>query len=272
LNPSLWDGLARLASFTGRFLAVGLVTPIRDSLNAAGPAASISRMASRDSAGLLLFAIIILGGLGTLLAFIHRDSTSKTNVRVRCAGPAIGLTILLAGVFILAAKPGGGFQPRHSVLPAIGLAILVAPIVTRLRPLAGRLAAPLLAALLLTLGAMQAGYTYDWSIRTRVTEQLLADLAHLCPEVSENEVIYIHGLLGYGRGFNDSWGLSGALTLQRGMPLRVATKIRRQDDMLYANAEWDEPWLIDPAATRCFQWDQQTETLAPASANILREL
>ncbi len=77
----------------------------------------------------------------------------------------------------------------------------------------------------------------------------------------------IDGLRRYGRGFCDSWGLSGALKLRRGCDLRVTTVVRREGRRLVANNSWDSSWEVDPHRAAFFVWYEPTASLKRISVD-----
>lgn len=119
----------------------------------------------------------------------------------------------------------------------------------------------LLACLLFGLSIFRLGHTYEWTTRTRVTERLLACLDEAYPIAHPDDLLVMDGLRKYGRGFADSWGLSAAVSLRCGLPVRVTTRVRREGDQLYANDTWDKAWEIDPAAARFFVWHEGSNSL-----------
>ena len=254
--PVVEDYFARACFFT----SVG--EPVRDCLIGAGPRESLSRMMAADPALVAVsVALLLLAVWLSLASFRRLGPSPKECGSARAAWLAVvGATIVLAGVGMMALGDRGYFMPRHTLLPAIGVSMMLGSVfggAPGLRGLGGRtVGAALLAGLLIGPSVLRLGDTYEWTTRARVTERLLASLDELYPTPEMADLLVIDGVRKYGRGFCNSSGLSGAVSLHRGIEVKVITLVRRERDRLYGNRPWDVRWEIDPDSTPFLVWNE----------------
>ncbi len=227
-----------------------------------------------DRDGLILAVATTLAGCGLVWSYLRRDPVRRCPVR-RAAGPAvIGLLLAAATLGIMASR-GPGMATRHTLFPAMGVAMVVGAALCRVPGRLGRhAAAAAVTVLVFALSMLRLGYVYEWTIRTRVTDRLLPSLAAICPAPSPNDLLVIDGVDRYGRGFQDSWGLSAAFSMDRGVRVRIATVAHIDNGRLLAKAAWDnpgDPWPIDADSTRFFVWEESRRGVRASSlAEYLR--
>ncbi len=264
LEPSVTNLVTGFGTVLAHCFDRSLGEPLRDCLIGAGPRESVSRMLADDPVLLALGLVLLLAGVGATAMVLGRTRLTE-NGPVQGASLAwIGLVIVSAGVGLLAMGTPDYVHPRHTLLPAIGLALAAGPAFSRLRGLIGR--APtvaLLICVLTGLSVFRLGYTYEWTTRAQVTEHLLASLDELYPSGAMPDLLVIDGVRKYGRGFCDSSGLSGAVSYHHGHSVRVATLVRREGNRLYANRPWDARWAVDPRATPFLLWNEPQGELRP---------
>lgn len=266
LEPAAAGFLASFGTVVQAFWSASLGDPIRQCLYGAGPRESLSRMAVAHPALLVGAGATLVAATGLTISLLRRIQPPWAGRRRLATLAVAGVTIVLAGLGIMALQESASIKPRHTLVPAIGLAMILASALGALGSRRGRsIGGILLGCLLLGLSVFRLGYAYEWTTRTRVTEQLLASLDGLYPTARSDDLLVIDGVRKYGRGFADSWGLSGAVSLGRGVPVRVATLVRREGDRLYGNAAWDQVWEIDPAAARFFVWQEARGCLRAAT-------
>ncbi|MCH7814838.1 MAG: hypothetical protein IID40_12555, partial [Planctomycetes bacterium] len=262
LEPTLTNLITGFPVVVGAFFDLSIIQPIRDSLISAGPAESVSRMLEADP-GLLVATLMALGIAVVLLlrygiGFGEAGPVRSGAVRLGIAGAVL----FLAGLAIMALRSGASLQGRHTLLPAIGISMVAASIMAATRsPRQRRMATIVLAGVLIVLSTFRLGYAYEWTTRMRVTQAVLAGLEEVYPEARSGDLLVIDGLRRYGRGFCDSWGMTGALKLRRGCDLRVTTLVRRAGRRLVANNSWDVCWEVDPHRAAFFAWHEPTASL-----------
>ncbi|MCP4245923.1 MAG: cytochrome d ubiquinol oxidase subunit II [bacterium] len=269
LDPTVAGLIAGLPTVVGAFFDLSIVQPICHSLIGAGPAESVSRMLEADPgllavAGLTLIAAVVL--IFKNRGLFSSDARSGRGGAVRLA--AAGAVLFLAGLAIMALRSGASLQGRHTLLPAIGLSMAAASIMACLQGRRQRrIGATVLAACLIVLSVFRLGYAYEWTTRTRVTQAVLAGLDEVYPEARSGDLLVIDGLRRYGRGFCDSWGLTGAMKLRRSCDLRVTTLVRCEAGRLVANNRWDGVWEVDPEDAAFFAWHEPTASLTRISVD-----
>ncbi|HUU85151.1 MAG TPA: hypothetical protein VM243_16750 [Phycisphaerae bacterium] len=264
LDPTVTSLVSNLGVVLWSFFDMSVLEPFRQSLYGAGPRESLSRMAAADPILLIGCSLLLAAAVAATVHLLRRLPPASSNGRSLAVLAAVGAVIVLAGMGIMALQQDASIKPRHTLVPAIGLAMVLASAVGVSRgPRARTVSAAVLGCLLLVLSVFQLGYVYEWTTRARVTDQVLTSLDEVYPAASEGDLLVIDGVRKYGRGFTDSWGVSGALSLRREVPVRVATLVRRDGDRLYANAAWDRVWEIEPAATRFFLWREGEGRLLP---------
>ena len=267
LHPSLGGMITSFADAARQFADLSVVTAVQYARIGTGPAESLSRMLADDPQSLLYSLILLLLSMaligGTLLNRVPLAACPPVQRHIMAV---VGGLIFVAGLAIMASSGNLSVQPRHTFGPAVGLSMLLAAVCGWLIRKRGRLlviGAVLVAIVGLTV--IRLGHSYQWTIRTRATNQVLTELDRLYPQPNPGDLLIIDGIRHYGRGFADSWGLSAALTLRRGVELKVATFVRRDGDQLVANVAWDQPWPVDPDRTHCFRWRTDRSTLEPIS-------
>ena len=246
------------AAFAG-FYNRSVGEPVRDCLRGAGPRESLSRIMVADPALVAVsIALLLLAVWLSLAAFRRVGPRPREYGAARAAWLAVvGATIVLTGVGMMALGDRGYFMPRHTLLPAIGVSMMLGSVFGLLPGLGGRtVGTALLAGLLIGLSVLRLGHTYEWTTRARVTERLLASLDELYPTSEMADLLVVDGVRKYGRGFCNSSGLSGAVSLHRGIEVKVTTLVRREDDRLYGNRPWDVKWEIDPDSTPFLVWNE----------------
>ena len=270
LKPGLGNLSDGVASVLRSFWAQSVVLPLEQLRLRSGPLASLSLWAEQDPAR-LVFAIAGVAAGCVLLWFILQSRTDRSSRTGGLRLLAVSGAILLAtSLGIMAIKPIASIGPRHTFLPAMGVAMMIAAayaalwrvpsaIIRRTLPIA-------LIGLILGLSVFRLGHVYEWTIRSRISDRVLASLAAIHPNPVEDELLVIDGVRKYGRGFMNSWGLSSAFSLDRGVNVRIATVLRRQADRLVANEPWDVySWSVDTASTRFYTWDEREQRLLPSS-------
>lgn len=270
LRPGLGDFSAGLASVLSSFWVQSVTQPLEQLRLRSGPIASLSLWAENDPILLALAATGIAAGCA-FLWFALRSAIDRSPTPSRTAALATtGALLLTVSLGIMAVKPVAAIGPRHTFLPAMGVAMMIAAavatlsraplkIVRRITPLA-------LIGLVLGLSVFKLGHIHEWTIRSRITDRVLASLATIHPNPVEDELLVIDGVRKYGRGFMNSWGLSSAFSLDRGVNVRIATVLRREADRLVANEPWDVySWSVDAASTRFFTWDEGEQRLLPSN-------
>ena len=262
LEPTASRFLTGLGAAFAGFYNRSVGEPVRDCLHGAGPRESLSRMMAADPALMAVSIALLLLAVWLSLAAFRRVGPRRREYGVARAGwlAVVGATIVLAGVGMMALGDRGYFMPRHTLLPAIGVSMMLGSVfggAPGLRGLGGRtVGAALLAGLLIGPSVLRLGDTYEWTTRARVTERLLASLDELYPTPEMADLLVIDGVRKYGRGFCNSSGLSGAVSLHRGIEVKVITLVRRERDRLYGNRPWDVRWEIDPDSTPFLVWNE----------------
>ena len=262
LEPTVTNVIEGLGAVIGAFFSISLSEPVRCCLYGAGPRLSISRMMEADPALLVVSVLMLLTATGLAVTTLHRVRPSGPSEKASAKLAIVGAVIMLAGLVIMASRDRAVFWPRHTLLPAIGLSLVLGSALGVLQTRRVRtVGVVLLAGLLVGLSIFRLGYTYEWTTRTRVTEEVLAALDELYPRARADDLLVIDGVRKYGPGFLRSWELCWALSIRRGTQVRVTTLVRREDDRLYANAAWERKWEIDPAAARFFSWCDDRRSL-----------
>lgn len=266
LELSLIGLLRATAVVVWSFIEQSVVAPLTDSVARAGPAESVSRMLESDPALLAVSLVLLTIAVGVTTMIWHRGPVGQPQPAALVRLGALGGVIFLTGLAIMALQDPPVLKPRHTLLPAMGLSMVLAAMLGGLRPSRWRpLGVVALVGLLLGLSGLRLGYTYEWTTGTRVTQQVLASLDRLYPTAQDGDLLVIDRVRKYGRGFADSWGLSGALRLRHGRAIKVTTFLRREGGRLLANAAWDETWEVDPGQARFFAWDERAWSLEPSS-------
>lgn len=262
LEPTLLDMLRRFGFILSTFWEMTVTQPAREIFLRSGPVASVSRFLEHDPLRLGTAAAAVLGGCALLLMCV-RTARSRPLERngVRNA-IVVGAVLMLVSLAIMASQPNGPLQRRHTMLPVMGLAMIMggawAGLPHRWR---GRGSCALIS-LILVLSAFRLGRTYEWTIRTQVMDNVVQTLARMHPSPSTNRLLVVDGVRAYGRGFMNSWGLSNALRFERGHPARVATVVRCEDGDLVANEPWDlYSWNVSADSARFFMWDKEANVL-----------
>jgi hypothetical protein len=232
-------------------------------------------MIARDPYRLVLtLAGVLAGSLLTVVALRSASTAPCARIDAVRLATAGGVLALVTLAILAARSPEPTIQARHTLIPAIGAAMMIAAGFGLVRGARRRSVAVFaVTASVVALSVLRLGHVYEWTLRTRVTNGILDSVADLPRTPQPGELLVIDGVFDYGRGFQDSWGLSGAVSLAQGIracwacsnPVRVATTIRAEDGRLFANEAWDVAWEVDLAATRFFRWDPSRHRLEPSS-------
>mgnify|MGYP000205164107 CR=1 FL=1 len=269
LRPGLGNLSDGFASVLRSFWIQSVIQPIEQLRLRSGPLASLSLWAENDPMLLVLAATGVAAGCA-LLWVVQRSAIDRSTTGRVGLLAVTGALLMAVTLGIMAVKPVAAVGPRHTFLPAMGVAMIAgaafaalsrAPvkIVRRTMPIA-------LIGIVLGLSVFRLGHVYGWTIRSQISDRVLASLATLRPDPVENELLVIDGIRKYGRGFMNSWGLSSAFSLDRGVDVRIATVVRREADGLVANEPWDVySWSVDAASTRFFTWDERSQRLMPSN-------
>lgn len=267
LEPSLRNVLAGAGVVLHEFWRLTLLKPLNDYKLRAGALAAVSEFLERD-AWRLAGAIVTLV-LGALAAgwVLQRRPASTPRTRHGLGLAVVGVSLTFVTLALMASQPHPLVHRRHTMFPALGLAMVVAALVYAARGLWTRRAlAGLITAVALFASAYRLGYVYEWTTRARVQEAVLASLDVVQPPPTERDLLIIDGVRRYGQGFLNSWGLSSAYKLTRGTAVRIATILRCEGDTLVANGSWDvQSWPFDPSVARFFYWDARQRRLESSS-------
>jgi hypothetical protein len=133
-----------------------------------------------------------------------------------------------------------------------------------------RLGTAALMVLIVGLSTLRLGYVYEWTLRTRVADTVVDDLARLCPTPSAGDLVVVDGVQQYGQCFLYSFGFSHEFSADRGVAVDVTTELRSDAGMLLANLDWYDWRPVDLATTHFFQWDETTGHLEPSSFDAYR--
>jgi hypothetical protein len=226
-------------------------------------------MIARDPYRLVLtLAGVLAGSLLTVVALRSASTAPCARIDAVRLATAGGVLALVTLAILAARSPEPTIQARHTLIPAIAAGFGLVRGARR-----RSVAVFAVTASVVALSVLRLGHVYEWTLRTRVTNGILDSVADLPRTPQPGELLVIDGVFDYGRGFQDSWGLSGAVSLAQGIracwacsnPVRVATTIRAEDGRLFANEAWDVAWEVDLAATRFFRWDPSRHRLEPSS-------
>ncbi len=258
--------VAGLATQLGKVLAAWgqmcVLDPVAHWMGRWGTQAALSEFAAEDRARLALSVLGLASGAVLIGRIAARRSREPASSRQAALLVLMGLLLALATLSIMALHPTAGIKPRHTFWSAMGLALILAAGFAILRGHRGRrIGTVAVVTLIVGLSIARLGYVYQWTIRSRVTDRVIACLADLDP--APGDLVVIDGVRKYGRGFADSWGLSGALSQHHGVEIRATTMLRREGDRLIANAAWDRPWAVDLATARFFTWRDDEQSLRP---------
>lgn len=270
LKPAVGNLSDGVASVLRGFWAQSVTLPLEQFRLRSGPLAALSLWAEQDPTRLAFAASGVAAGCALLwITFRSRMDRSSRSGQLNLLA-IIGALLLATSLGIMATRTNAALGPRHTFLPAMGVAMLVAaaaaalwrvpsPIIRSTMPIA-------LIGLILGLSVFRLGHVYEWTIRSRISDRVLASLATIHPNPVEDELLVIDGVRKYGRGFMNSWGLSSAFSLDRGVNVRIATVLRRHANRLVANEPWDVySWSVDTASTRFFTWDERAQRLLPSN-------
>jgi len=266
VEPSVANVLTGLPQVVGTFWRTTVWQTLGQWALGTGVAVTFRTFLEADPHRLAAAIVVLLAGCALIWQCLRRVPSERAPFSGTLGLIVTGLLMVLTTLALMALVDRPLLLPRHTLWPAMGVAMVLAGVFGTLRGRWTRGAgAVALVALLFGLTLSRLGHTYEWTIRAHVTQRVLEAIATLEPTPSSGQLFVIDGVREYGRGFTCAWGLTNAVGLDRGVPVHVTTLLRRENGRLVANAAGQIAWPVDPESTRFFLWDEKSEWLVASS-------